>query len=114
MRILGCTHSVLLCSHHEEPCLSLFLKILICHLYYTTHMQNMRKGPFARSKVAGKRVLELGSGMGLAGIAVSLMGAKVTFTGEDAVLCCASCAWVEERRLCADQSGIFHCSCRLI
>lgn len=51
------------------------------------HLQNMRKGLFARSKVAGKRVLELGSGMGLGGIAMSLMGANVTFTGKCCVVC---------------------------
>lgn len=44
-------------------------------------MQNMRKGTFARAKLAGKRVLELGAGMGLGGIAMSLMGADVTLTG---------------------------------
>eukprot|EP00200_Dunaliella_tertiolecta_P009486 CAMPEP_0202375534 /NCGR_PEP_ID=MMETSP1127-20130417/6197_1 /ASSEMBLY_ACC=CAM_ASM_000462 /TAXON_ID=3047 /ORGANISM="Dunaliella tertiolecta, Strain CCMP1320" /LENGTH=342 /DNA_ID=CAMNT_0048973045 /DNA_START=1522 /DNA_END=2550 /DNA_ORIENTATION=- len=42
--------------------------------------KNMRKGAFARSKITGKRVLELGSGMGLGGIAMSLMGADVTLT----------------------------------
>ncbi|KAF5830984.1 putative methyltransferase-domain-containing protein [Dunaliella salina] len=42
--------------------------------------KNMRKGAFARTKIAGKRVLELGSGMGLGGIAMSLMGADVTLT----------------------------------
>lgn len=30
-------------------------------------VQNIRKGDFARSKVRGKRALELGAGMGLAG-----------------------------------------------
>jgi predicted nicotinamide N-methyase len=46
----------------------------------------MRKGVFARNKIAGKRVLELGSGMGLGGIAISLMGGDVTLTGAPVVL----------------------------
>lgn len=38
------------------------------------YMQNARKGEFARHKVKGKRALELGSGMGLGGLALAMLG----------------------------------------
>lgn len=37
-------------------------------------------------RVKGKRCLELGAGMGLAGAAMALMGAHVTFTDLESVL----------------------------
>ncbi|KAG1668811.1 hypothetical protein FOA52_004905 [Chlamydomonas sp. UWO 241] len=42
--------------------------------------KNMRKGEFSRPKLKGKRVLELGAGMGLGGIAFSMLGADVVLT----------------------------------
>jgi hypothetical protein len=39
------------------------------------HTQNMRKGEFSRAKASGKRAIELGAGMGLAGLAFALIGA---------------------------------------
>ncbi|KAI7837928.1 hypothetical protein COHA_008234 [Chlorella ohadii] len=41
---------------------------------------NSRRGDFSRPKVRGKRALELGAGMGLAGMALALLGADVVFT----------------------------------
>lgn len=46
----------------------------------------MRKGDFSRVKVKGKRVLELGAGMGLGGIAFSMLGAEVVLTDTNDVL----------------------------
>ena len=46
----------------------------------------MRKGDFSRAKVKGKRVLELGAGMGLGGIAFSMLGAEVVLTDTNDVL----------------------------
>jgi predicted nicotinamide N-methyase len=43
-------------------------------------MQNARKGEFSRVKVRNRRAVELGSGMGLAGMAFALLGAEVTLT----------------------------------
>jgi predicted nicotinamide N-methyase len=40
----------------------------------------MRKGEFSKPKMKGKRVLELGAGMGLGGIAFALLGAEVILT----------------------------------
>lgn len=37
-------------------------------------LQNSRRGDFSRAKVRGRRVLELGAGMGLAGMALALLG----------------------------------------
>lgn len=37
-------------------------------------LQNSRRGDFSRAKVRGRRVLELGAGMGLAGMAMALLG----------------------------------------
>jgi Lysine methyltransferase len=36
--------------------------------------RNARKGEFARHKVKGKHALELGSGMGLGGLALAMLG----------------------------------------
>ncbi|KAG2429921.1 hypothetical protein HXX76_010701 [Chlamydomonas incerta] len=48
--------------------------------------KNIRKGDFARSKVRGKRALELGAGMGLAGMAFAMVGANVVLTDTADVL----------------------------
>jgi hypothetical protein len=37
----------------------------------------MRKGEFSRPKASGKRAIELGAGMGLAGLAFALIGGCV-------------------------------------
>eukprot|EP00882_Tetradesmus_deserticola_P020392 GHRQ01022031.1.p1 GENE.GHRQ01022031.1~~GHRQ01022031.1.p1 ORF type:complete len:180 (+),score=67.43 GHRQ01022031.1:225-764(+) len=42
--------------------------------------KNMRKGEFSRPKASGKRAIELGAGMGLAGLAFALIGANVLLT----------------------------------
>lgn len=39
------------------------------------HVQNSRRGDFSRHKIRGKQALELGAGMGLAGMALALLGA---------------------------------------
>jgi Lysine methyltransferase len=36
--------------------------------------RNARKGEFARHKVKGKHAVELGSGMGLGGLALAMLG----------------------------------------
>eukprot|EP00884_Botryococcus_braunii_P013363 jgi/Botrbrau1/22027/Bobra.0024s0041.1 len=48
--------------------------------------KNSRKGDFSRSQLRGKRVLELGAGMGLGGMALTLLGASVISTDVAAVL----------------------------
>uniref|UniRef100_A0A1D1ZWE0 Protein N-lysine methyltransferase METTL21A n=1 Tax=Auxenochlorella protothecoides TaxID=3075 RepID=A0A1D1ZWE0_AUXPR len=48
--------------------------------------KNARKGEWSTVRVKGKRCLELGAGMGLAGAAMALMGAHVTFTDLESVL----------------------------
>ncbi|KAL6754414.1 putative methyltransferase-domain-containing protein [Haematococcus lacustris] len=49
--------------------------------------KNMRKGgDFSQVRVAGKRAIELGAGMGLGGMALALMGAQVTLTDTAEVL----------------------------
>ncbi|PSC70389.1 lysine methyltransferase METTL21D isoform X1 [Micractinium conductrix] len=42
--------------------------------------KNSRRGDFSRQRVRGKRALELGAGMGLAGMALALLGCDVAFT----------------------------------
>uniref|UniRef100_A0A7R9Z8M0 Calmodulin-lysine N-methyltransferase n=1 Tax=Chlamydomonas euryale TaxID=1486919 RepID=A0A7R9Z8M0_9CHLO len=42
--------------------------------------KNMRKGEFSRPRLKGKRVLELGAGMGLGGMAFALLDANVVLT----------------------------------
>ncbi|EFN56375.1 hypothetical protein CHLNCDRAFT_144895 [Chlorella variabilis] len=42
--------------------------------------KNSRRGDFSRPKVRGRQALELGAGMGLAGMALALLGADVAFT----------------------------------
>ncbi|KAI3426281.1 hypothetical protein D9Q98_008654 [Chlorella vulgaris] len=42
--------------------------------------KNSRRGDFSRTKVRGRQCLELGAGMGLAGMAMALQGADVAFT----------------------------------
>ncbi|KAK9830946.1 hypothetical protein WJX81_000881 [Elliptochloris bilobata] len=48
--------------------------------------RNARKGELSREKLRGKAVLELGAGMGLAGFACALLGARVMLTDTAAVL----------------------------
>ncbi|GBF92173.1 hypothetical protein Rsub_05255 [Raphidocelis subcapitata] len=45
--------------------------------YFEKHI---RKGDFSRAKVRGKRAIDLGSGMGLGGLAFALLGADVVLT----------------------------------
>ena len=56
-----------------------------CHPSPPPH-QNIRKGDFSRAKVSGKRAIDLGSGMGLAGLALALLGADVVLTDVREVL----------------------------
>ncbi|GIM05246.1 hypothetical protein Vretimale_9693, partial [Volvox reticuliferus] len=51
-----------------------------------TFTQNIRKGDFSRAKVRGKRAIELGAGMGLAGMAFAMVGADVVLTDTADVL----------------------------
>lgn len=59
---------------------------LACHLppppgpTSNAAVQNIRKGEFSRIKVTGKRAIELGAGMGLAGLGLALLGEQ-TFEG---------------------------------
>lgn len=57
-------------SHHCIPCVfsSACIRPAI-------GLQNSRRGDFSRPKIRGKRALELGAGMGLAGMALALLGA---------------------------------------
>lgn len=43
--------------------------------------QNIRKGDFSRPKVTGKRAIELGAGMGLAGLAFAMIGEQAVLGG---------------------------------
>jgi hypothetical protein len=47
-----------------------------CAACLLLHKQNMRKGEFSRPKASGKRAIELGAGMGLAGLAFALIGGQ--------------------------------------
>ena len=49
-------------------------------------MQNAKKGDFARHKMKGKRAIELGSGMGLGGFALALLGCQTVVTDTKEVL----------------------------
>jgi predicted nicotinamide N-methyase len=53
--------------------------------------RNARKGEFARHKVKGKRALELGSGMGLGGLALAMLGEEVLGTDGTFDLCTEEC-----------------------
>ncbi|KAG2496390.1 hypothetical protein HYH03_005617 [Edaphochlamys debaryana] len=48
--------------------------------------KNIRKGDFARAKVRHKKAIELGAGMGLAGMAFAMVGADVVLTDAAEVL----------------------------
>jgi len=48
--------------------------------------RNSRKGDLCRARVSGKRVIDLGSGAGVAGLALALLGADVTLTDVAPVL----------------------------
>ena len=48
--------------------------------------RNSRKGELCRARVAGKRVVDLGSGAGVAGLALALLGADVLLTDVAPVL----------------------------
>ncbi|GAB4813580.1 hypothetical protein N2152v2_000626 [Parachlorella kessleri] len=48
--------------------------------------KNSRRGDFSRQRCRGRRCLELGSGMGLGGLAFALLGAHVTLTDLGPVL----------------------------
>ena len=45
--------------------------------------RNSGKGDLCRARVAGKRVIDLGSGAGVAGLALALLGADVTLTDSE-------------------------------
>ena len=52
----------------------------LCHAL-VSHLQNVhRKGPFGAGTCKGKTMLELGSGVGLAGIAAAMLGCHTTLT----------------------------------
>lgn len=57
-------------SHHCIPCL-----FSSARTRPAIGLQNSRRGDFSRAKIRGKRALELGAGMGLAGMALALQGA---------------------------------------
>ncbi|KAL2613080.1 hypothetical protein R1flu_024772 [Riccia fluitans] len=48
--------------------------------------RNCKKGEFSRAKLAGKRVIELGAGCGLAGLGMALLGCDVVVTDQVEVL----------------------------
>ena len=49
-------------------------------------VQNARKGPLSRQHVAKRQCVDLGSGMGLAGLAMAALGCTVTLTDTAEVL----------------------------
>ena len=51
-----------------------------------SYLQNAKKGDFARHKMKGKRAIELGSGMGLGGFAIALLGCNTVVTDTKEVL----------------------------
>ncbi|KAG6543530.1 hypothetical protein Mapa_015024 [Marchantia paleacea] len=55
-------------------------------LVFVKFLRNSKKGEFSRAKLAGKRVIELGAGCGLAGLGMALLGCDVVVTDQIEVL----------------------------
>lgn len=73
LQTLCCTNAHVFTVHTFKPC-----KVLL---------QNASQGEFSRERVSGKRIIELGAGMGLGGLAFALLGCKeVVLTDVSSVL----------------------------